>query len=137
MTKLHPYLGFDGRCEEAFRFYEDRLDAKILVLMRHEGTPMAEHVPPEWATKILHGQISIEGLTVMASDAPPGRYEKPQGISICIALTDVDKAERVFTALADGGQVRMAIERTFWAARFGMVTDRFGIPWMINCDHPS
>lgn len=135
--KVHPYLGFDGRCEEAFAFYEEHLGAKTLTLMPHEGTPMAEHVPPEWRAKIMHGQIQIGDQIVMASDAPPGRYERPMGISISLVLTDVGEAERAYAALADGGEVRMALQQTFWATRFGMLVDRFGIPWMINCDQSS
>lgn len=135
--KVHPYLGFDGRCEEAFAFYEKHLGAKTLTLMPHEGTPMMEHVPPEWRAKIMHGQIQIGDQVVMASDAPPGRYERPKGISISLVLTEVDEAERAYAALAEGGEIQMPLQQTFWAARFGMLVDRFGIPWMINCDQPS
>lgn len=132
--KVHAYLGFDGRCEEAFAFYEKHLGAKTLAMMPHEGTPMAEHAPPEWGSKILHGQIQIGDQVVMASDAPPGRYERPKGVSISLAPDTIEEAERVFAALADGGEVQMPLQQTFWAARFGMLVDRFGIPWMINCD---
>lgn len=85
--KVHAYLGFDGRCEQAFAFYEKHLGAKTLAMMAHEGTPMAEHVPPDWGSKILQGQIQIGNQIVMASDVPPGRYERPKGISISLAPT--------------------------------------------------
>lgn len=132
--KLHAYLSFDGRCDEAFKFYEQALGGKIGPVMRHAGTPMAEHVPPEWQDKVMHGQITIADQVVMASDTPPGRYQTPQGISLTLMPASADEAERHFAALAEGGTVGMPLEKTFWAERFGMVTDRFGIPWMINCD---
>lgn len=134
MPTLHPYLGFDGTCEEAFRFYERKLGGRIGPMMTFVGTPMADAVGADWAKKILHGQIVIEGVTVMGSDVPPGRYEPAKGISLCLSLADVDRAEALFAALAEDGRVTMPLAQTFWAARFGTVTDKFGIPWMINSD---
>jgi PhnB protein len=132
--QLNPYLTFDGRCEEAFKFYEQVLGAKIVVLMRHEGTPMAEHAPAEWRKKILHGRISVNGALLMGSDAPPERYEESKGFYVTLGISDPAEAERVFAALAKGGTVRMPLQETFWATRFGMLADQFGIPWMINCE---
>ncbi len=135
--KLHPYLGFDGRCEEAFLFYERHLGAQIVTLFRYEGSPMADQMPPDWRDKILHGQVRIADQIVMGSDAPPSRYEKPQGLSLSLNTGAVDEAEHAFAALAEGGSVQMPLAQTFWALRFGTVTDRFGIPWMINCEQPA
>ena len=134
---LSPYLTFDGRCEEALTFYAETLGARIVAMMPHEGTPMEEHVPPEWKAKILHAQLAIGEQTLMASDVPPERYERPKGITVSLGLTDVGEAERIFNALAEGGTVQMPIQPTYWAARFGMLMDRFGIPWLVNCDQTA
>ena len=134
MQQLNAYLIFNGQCEEAFRFYERTLGAKIEVVMLHEGTPAAQFAPPEFAKKVLHGRLTVNGQTVMASDCPPERYARPQGFSINLGYQDPGEAERVFGALAADGQVQMPIQETFWAVRFGMVVDRFGIPWMVNCE---
>jgi len=131
--QLNPYLLFNGDCEQAIRFYEQTLDAKIEMLSKFAGTPAAEHVPPDWADKVLHASLKIDGNALMASDAPPGQYSKPQGFSVSIALHDRDKGERIFNQLAEGGQITMPFAPTFWATGFGMCVDRFGIPWIVNC----
>ena len=132
--QLNPYLIFNGDCEEAFNFYEQELGGKIEALMKFSGSPAAEHVPPDWGDKVLHAYMKIDGNPIMASDAPPGQYSKPQGISVSLSLDDREKGERIFNALAEGGTVTMPFDKTFWASGFGMCTDRFGIPWMVNCE---
>jgi PhnB protein len=131
--QLNPYLLFNGNCEEALKFYEQALGGKIEALNKFAGSPAAEHAPPEWGDKILHATIQIEGNTLMASDAPPGHYAQPQGISVAISLNDAAKGEQIFNALAEGGTTTMPFQQTFWSSGFGMCTDRFGIPWMVNC----
>ncbi len=132
--QLNPYLLFNGQCEAAFKFYEKILGGKIVAMMSHEGTPAAEHVPPDWRKKIMHARLSIGDVLLMGSDAPPDRYEPMKGFSVTIGITDPGEAERIFHALAENGMVRMPIEKTFWAERFGMLVDQFGTPWMINCE---
>ena len=132
--ELNPYLIFNGDCAEAFKFYEQTLGGKIESLMTFAGSPAAEHVPAEFADKVLHATIKIEGQTIMASDAPPGKYERPTGISVAIGLNDRERGERIFNALAENGTVQMPFEKTFWASGFGMCSDRFGIPWMVNVE---
>jgi PhnB protein len=134
MMELSPYLLFNGDCEPAFKYYEKHLGGKIEAMMPHEGSPAAEHVPAEWRNKILHARMTVGDQVLMASDVPPGDYHQPQGFSVSLGIKDVADAERIFHALAEGGKVTMPLEQTFWALRFGMVTDRFGIPWMINCE---
>lgn len=132
--QLGPYLTFKGDCEAAFKFYEKCLNGKIVALLPHAGTPAEQQVPPEWRNKILHARLEVGDDALMGSDAPPDRYEKPKGFSITL---DVDKpadAERMFNALSEKGNVTMPIQKTFWAERFGMLVDRFGTPWMINCE---
>jgi PhnB protein len=132
--QLNPYLLFNGQCEAAFKFYEKVLGGKIVAMMSHEGTPAAEHVPPDWRKKIMHARLSIGDVLLMGSDAPPDRYEPMKGFSVTIGVTDPREAERIFHALAEHGTVRMPIGKTFWAERFGMLVDQFGTPWMINCE---
>ena len=135
--QVNPYLHFNGDCETAFKLYERILGGKITAMMTHGGTPMEAHVPPEWKAKIMHTSMTIGDTVLMGSDAPPDRYHKPQGFSVSLVLKDAGEAERIFHALAEGGSVGMPIQKTFWAARFGMLVDKFGIPWIINCDEAS
>jgi PhnB protein len=95
---------------------------------------MAEVVPEGWETKIMHGSVRIGGKLLEGADVPPERYEKPQGFSLSLNLADPGEAERVFDKLGNGGKILYPIAKTFWSERFGMVVDRFGIPWMINCE---
>lgn len=130
---LNPYLTFNGDCEAAFKFYERVLRGKIEALMTHAGTPAEQHVPEEWVKKVMHVRLIVDGFTLMGSDAPPDRYTKPAGISVSIQLSDPAEAERIFTELSDGGTVEMPLQQTFWALRFAMFHDQYGIPWMVNC----
>jgi PhnB protein len=135
--QLNPYLNFNGQCEEAFQFYQQCLGGKLEAMVPHEGTPAAEHVTPEWRKKILHAQLNVSGQTLMGSDVPPDRYQPPKSFAVSLQTSDPAEADRVFHALAQNGSVGMPIQETFWAARFGMLVDRFGIPWMINCSKAS
>ena len=132
--KLNTYILFNGQCEEAFKLYEQCLGGKIVMKMTHGESPMAEQVSPEWRDKVMHVRLEVDDQALMGSDSPPEYYEKAQGFSVSISVTDPAKAESIFNALAEGGNVKMPIQETFWAQRFAMLTDRFGIPWMINCD---
>jgi PhnB protein len=135
--QLNPYLNFNGQCEAAFKFYEKSLGGKIEAMFTHAGTPAEQQTPPEWRDKILHARLTIGDNILMASDAPPDCYEEPKGFSVSLQINDPKEAERIFYALAENGKVQMAIQETFWAARFGMLVDQFGIPWMINCEKPA
>ena len=132
--QMNPYLYFDGDCEAAFKFYEAVLGGKIVAMMTHEGTPAAEQVPAEWRSKIIHARMTIGDQVLMASDAPPGHYQKQGGFSLNIGTNDPAEAERIYHALAENGTETRPIAETFWAVRFGMLVDRFGIPWMVNCE---
>jgi PhnB protein len=132
--QLSPYLTFNGQCEAAFKFYERCLGGKIEAMITHAGTPAEAHVPTEWRNKILHARLIVGDQVLMGSDAPPERYEEPKGFSVSLQINDPADAERIFHALGENGTVRMPIEQTFWAVRFGMLVDRFGIPWMVNCE---
>ncbi|HEV3137461.1 MAG TPA: VOC family protein [Pirellulales bacterium] len=131
--KLSPYLNFNGECEAAFKFYERCLGGKIEAMFLWGGTPAEESVPADWRKKVMHASLFLGEQELLGADLPPDAYRKPQGISVMLGLTDTAQAERMFHALAEKGTIRMALQETFWAARFGQVTDQFGIPWMINC----
>jgi PhnB protein len=132
--QLNPYLNFNGQCEEAFKTYEKCLNGKIEFIMTHEQAPMADKIPPEWKKKIMHATLRFGEQVIMGADAPTQYYQQPQGFSVSVGLNDPAEAERIFKELSAGGVVRMPLEKTFWAERFAMFTDRFGIPWMINCE---
>jgi PhnB protein len=132
--QLNPYLLFNGQCEAAFKFYAQCLGGKIEAMLPHAGTPAEEHSPPEWRDKILHACLNVDGQLLMGSDAPPPHYEPPKGFSVSLQLKDPAAAERIFNTLVEQGTVKMPFQQTFWAYRFGMLVDRFGIPWMINCE---
>jgi PhnB protein len=134
--RLNPYLMFDGKCEAAFRFYEQALGGTIVAMMTYADTPAAEHTSPEARGKIIHARLAVGDTVLMGSDAPIERYEKMQGFSVTLNIDESAEAERVFAALGAGGAVTMPIQETFWARRFGMLIDRFGTPWMINCEKP-
>jgi PhnB protein len=131
--QVNPYLYYNGNCEAALKYYEKALGAKIEMLLTHEGAPPEMQTPPEWKNKIMHARASIGGATIMASDAPPGHFQKPQGFSVSLLVEDLGDAERKFKALCQGGSVNMAFDKTFFAKGFGMCVDQFGIPWMVFC----
>ena len=131
--QVNPYLFYNGNCEAAFKYYEKVLGGEIEAMLTHEGTPAAEHTPPEWQKKIIHAKISIDGEVIMASDAYPGHFHQPQGFSVSLQVEDPADAERRFKALAEGGSVNMPFAKTFFSKGFGMCVDQFGIPWMVNC----
>jgi PhnB protein len=132
--QLNPYLSFDGRCEGAFKFYEKALGGKIVAMLTYGETPMKDQMSAEQHGKIAHARLTVGDQVLMGGDSPPGRYEPPKGMTIMLGVDDPAAAERVFQALAEGGNATMPIAETFWARRFGMLTDQFGIPWMVNCE---
>ena len=132
--QLNPYLFFNGQCETAFKFYAELLGGKIIAMMTHAGTPAENQVPLEWREKIIHARMVIGDQLLMGSDAPPGHFQQPQGYSVSLLVDEPEDAERIFHTLAENGTVKMPLQKTFWAIRFGMLVDRFGIPWMINCE---
>ncbi|EMR13873.1 phnB-like protein [Methylophaga lonarensis MPL] len=127
------YLLFDGNCREAFAFYADVLGGEIVMQMTAAESPMADEMPTEFADKILHVSLQVGSWLLMGSDCPPGMYEKPQGFHVQIGFNDVSQGEQTFKKLAEGGEIIMPFAETFWAERFGMLRDRFGTPWMLNC----
>ncbi len=134
MTQAIAYLGFDGNCAEAMRFYERTFDAKLEVMMSGADSPMCEQMPPEHRHRILHARLVLPGGgMVYGGDAPAHLpYEGIKGVSITLDFDTVERARQVFDRLAEGGQVTMPMNPVFWARACGMVVDRFGTPWIIN-----
>jgi PhnB protein len=126
-----PYLFFDGRCEEALDFYREALGAEVTMLMRFRESPEPTQAPPGSAEKIMHAAFRVGETTVMASDGHCAGQPRFEGFSLSLTVPDEATAERVFGALADGGQIRMPLAKTFFSPRFGMVADRFGVGWMV------
>ncbi len=129
-------LSFDGHCEAAFKFYERCLNGKISFLLKWADSPMAKNAPTEWGGKIVHATLAVGSTRLQGSDVAPGSYESPRGFVITLNVSE-DDAERLFAELAEGGIVQLPLQKTFWAHRFGMVKDRFGIPWAINGGEPK
>ena len=132
--QVSPYLSFDGQCESAFKFYEQCLGGQLGAIFRYAGTPHADQVPADWQNKVMHGSLTIGNLVLMGADVTPDRYEPPKGFSLSVQIKSTTDAERIFRELGKDGKVVMALEKTFWADRFGMLIDRFGMPWLINCE---
>ncbi|HWF12677.1 MAG TPA: VOC family protein [Candidatus Acidoferrales bacterium] len=135
--QLNAYLLFKGNCEEAFKFYERALGGKIEAMIPHAGTPAEKHVSPEWRDKIMHARLAVGNAVLMGSDAPMDKFDEPKGFSVSIHTDDPAEAERLFQALEKDGTVKMPLQQTFWAVKFGMLVDRFGIPWMVNCQQAA
>ena len=132
--QLSPYLLFNGQCEAAFKFYEKCLGGKIEAIFTFGQSPMAQQVPAEWGSKVMHARMNIDGMILLGCDPPPDRYQPPQGFSVSLSVKDPAETERIFSELEQNGTVQMPIQKTFWSARFGMLVDQFGIPWMVNCE---
>ncbi len=130
--QMNPYLTFDGNCAEAMRFYESTLGGK-LDLMTFGSSPMRDEIPAAHVDKIMHACLTVDGQSLMASDTGPwAPFEGVKGMSVTLNYPKPADAQPVFDALAKSGNVTMPLQKTFWAEAFGMVTDRFGTPWMIN-----
>jgi PhnB protein len=132
MPQLDNYLFFDGNCAEAMRFYHRVLGGEMQKMMTYAESPEPEQCAPATADRIMHACIVLEGRMLMASDCQPGQYQPPQGFALSLSYKTADEARRVFDQLANGGQVLMPMAETFWVDIFGMVKDRFGIPWMVG-----
>jgi PhnB protein len=133
-VKVEPYLFFDGRCDEALEFYGRVLRAEVTMLMRFKDSPEPHQpgmIPPGSENKVMHASFRIGDTTLMASDGRCLGKPNFQGFALTLSVPNESEAERLFTALGDGGQVQMPMSKTFFSSRFGMVADRFGVPWMV------
>ena len=132
--QLSTYLSFDGDCRQAFEFYARTLGGEVVALMTFADNPGCDEIGAEERDKIMHGCYRLGGFELMGTDATAlYPYRGVNGAHVVLGLSEVAEAERIFAALADGGTVQMPLQQTFWAQRYGIVADRFGVPWMINC----
>lgn len=133
--QINPYLFFNGNCEEAMTFYAKVLDAEMEGIMKVEDAPPEDqaYMGAAMKDKVMHACLKVGDFRIMASDAPPERFNKPQGFDVSIHIDDLDKAKKIFASLSEGGSVNMPFGPTFWAKGFGGCVDRFGTPWMVNC----
>jgi PhnB protein len=134
---IQPYLFFNGSCEQAVEFYRKALGAEVEIMMRYKESPEPPQpgmVPPGFENKIMHTSFRVGQTTVMASDGCSAEKANFQGLFLSLSVPSETEADRAFAALAEGGQVRMPLAKTFWSPRFGMVADRFGIGWMISVE---
>ena len=135
--KLIPQISlmFDGRCEEALRFYERALNGSVTYMLKYGDSRMAGYAPAEWSGKVAHATLKIGDIAMSGADVLPGQFAQPQGFSIILQMDDPQAADRVFTALSENAmRVDMPLQETFWARRFGTCVDQFGVPWSINCE---
>jgi PhnB protein len=135
--QAHAHLHFNGNCREAFNFYAHTLGGKIVFAMTFGEAPGAENVAPETRNQIVHARIDLGAQFLLGCDTPVEHYHVPQGFNVMVGVDEPAEAERIFNSLAEGGSISMPFRETFWAHRFGMCTDRFGIPWMVNCAKPQ
>ena len=131
---INTYVHFNGNCEEALNFYAKALGMKIAFMLRYSEAPAGHDCGKELGAKIMHGRIVSGNNVIMASDCPPDRYEKPAGFGISVNVETPAEADTYFSALSDKATIVMPIGETFWAQRFGMLVDKFGVSWMVNCE---
>jgi PhnB protein len=135
--KLIPQISlmFDGRCEEALRFYEQALGGTVSYMLKYGDSPMAGYAPGGWSDKVAHATLKLGETAISGADVLPGRFAVPQGFTIMLQMDDPEAAERMFGALSEHAtRVDMSLQETFWARRFGTLVDQFGVPWSINCE---
>ncbi|MEX0719545.1 MAG: VOC family protein [Balneolaceae bacterium] len=133
MKTLNPYLFFQGNCEEALTFYKECMGGEIILLQRFGDTEMP--VPDDHKNKIMHAELKTENIHILFSDGAPHKtITEGDNVQLSINLTSTEEQDKLFKALADGGKVTMPLEDTFWGARYGMLQDKFGIRWMLNCE---
>jgi PhnB protein len=130
--KLNPYLAFDGRCREAFEFYERTLSGKITFIQTIGESPMASSMPADAHGRVMHVTLRVGDQVLQGADAPPGQFSTPAGFCVALHVEEAPEGERVFNALAGGAKVQMPFQPTFWAKGFGMLIDQFGTPWIVS-----
>lgn len=140
MMQWNPYLAFNGKCEAAFKFYEKCLGGKIVMMSRYSEMPPSDQagcgeMPADAMNRIMHARLVLGNQTLMGGDSPPGMpYNGIHGNAVAVQVDTAEQADKLFKALSEGGNVTLPIGETFWAVRFGMLSDQFGVPWMVNCE---
>ena len=131
--RISPHLIYDGTCREAFVAYQRIFGGKLATFMTFGESPLAATVDAKWHSRILHATLDLDGAELNGADVLPHDYQRPQGFSVILSLDGVERAREIFAALGEGGKVNMPFQSTFWSPGFGVLVDRFGVPWEINC----
>jgi PhnB protein len=132
-VRIGPHLIFDGRCREAFLAYRDILGGELATLLTYGESPLAGSTDPRYRDRIVHATLKLpDGVELAGADVMPNDYERPRGFFVALTLEGTDRARGIFAALAEGGEVGMPFQATFWSPGFGVLVDRFGIPWEVN-----
>jgi PhnB protein len=134
--RISPHLCFNGQCEVAFRHYQQVLGGQIATMLSYGDSPMAAQVEPRWHSRIIHATLKLDEYELTGVDVPTNDYQRPAGFFVTLSIADLDKTERIYRALSDGGTIGMPLQKTFWSAGFAVFTDRYGVPWEINCAQP-
>jgi PhnB protein len=129
---ISPHLCFDGQCREAMQLYQSILGGTLQTMLTYGETPMASSLESHWHDKIVHATLVLDEVELTGVDMIPGSYQRPQGFFVTISLAEISRASQVFAALSQGGVVKLQFGVTFWSPGFGVLIDRFGIPWEIN-----
>jgi PhnB protein len=132
--RIATHLHFCGQCQEAFEFYRGQLGGTISSMLTYGDSPEAENVPVEFHNKIIHGTFNVSNIEIAGADVLPNQYEQPKGFHLILQLDDESKAERIFNALSEDGKITMPLGKTFWSPCYGILVDKFGISWEINCE---
>ncbi|SHN28452.1 VOC family protein [Gracilibacillus kekensis] len=132
--RITPYISFDGKCEEAFLEYQRIFGGKIVTMLKYRDSPMVKEVDPDSHNRIIHASLQINDFILAGADTLHGNYKKPQGVFVILNFPEQLTAKKVFDSLSDGGEVLLPFEETFWSTGYGILVDRFGVPWKINCD---
>lgn len=135
--QLYTYLNYGGNCRDAFQFYAEHLGGRITMLMTHSEQPDASSVAPEWRDAVLHARMEIGGTSLLAADVPPDHFQPMRSAYLTLMLESAEEADRIHALLADGGQIFMPMQETFFADRFVMLRDRFGTSWMLLHERPT
>ena len=134
--KMHTYLNYGGNCRQAFEFYEQHLGGKITSMLTHGEQPGLNSVPADLSKTILHARITIGEAQLFGADVPPSRFQPMRSAYLSLLVDSIEEAEKIHTLLADGGEIFMPMQETFYATRFSMLRDKFGTSWMIIHDRP-
>src|SRR5579863_46821 len=135
--KLNPYLYYGGNCQEAFEYYAKNLGGKINAMIPYGEQAGSDNAPPDWKNKIMHANMSLGQTEIMASDAPPERFQPMLSVYLSLQVDNIPEAERLYKALSQGGEIVMPMGETFFAHRFAMLRDKFGAWWMILHQKPT
>jgi len=133
-VRISPHLCFDGQCREAMQFYQAILGGTLQTMLTYGETPMASSMDSRWHDRIVHATLVLNEVELTGVDMVSGSYQRPQGFFVTLTVAGVARAKEIFMALGKGGEIKLPFEKTFWSPGFGVLIDRFGIPWEINTD---